>query len=142
MIPGGKVSTFKHIATAISRDNWATLNHFCGHVQSVCVTKFSPSLYSSDEKPKSYFAIGANDGALSVFDTVTNRPVIVLTDIFESGVSDIAWSPNGKRLFAVSSDGTILCINFTPEFFGTELDTPHVEMHFMAHYNMKPTRLT
>jgi WD40 repeat protein len=38
-----------------------------------------------------------------------DRPLVV-RDLFESAVTDIAWSPDGQHVVACSSDGTVVLI--------------------------------
>jgi WD40 repeat protein len=130
LIPGGKVSAFRHIATTIARDRWEIMHHYAGHVQSVCVTKFSPIFYKTGEAPMFFFALGANDGAISVFDCHSQRLVLALTDVFKSGVTDISWTADGTLLFATSSDGSLITIHWPPEHLGEQYQRSEVENLF------------
>jgi hypothetical protein len=66
---------------------------------------------------------------------------MALTDIFESGVTDISWTADGTMLLATSSDGTMISIHFPYEQLGYRTERSIVEQRFRELYNMVPLRV-
>ena len=49
---------------------------------------------------------------MSIWNTNTSRPLVILQDIASKSISDLAWTPDGQTLFAASLDGGILAVKF------------------------------
>jgi protein HIRA/HIR1 len=60
-------------------------------------------------------ALGSQDRSVSIWVTRFSRPVCVAADIFDNNVYDLAWTPDGKSLFACSQDGTVACLQLESE---------------------------
>lgn len=109
----------------IERTRWDSEINLIGHEGPTEVCMFSPRLFYT--KPPA--ANGAPDGqgsgnlvtviasagqdrTLSVWNTNTSRPVVILQDIASKSISDLSWSPDGQTLFACSLDGSIISVRF------------------------------
>jgi protein HIRA/HIR1 len=110
----------------INRGSWDSDINLIGHEAPVEVCAFSPRLYSSQpiNKPAidsqghaapnlvTVIACAGGDKSLSIWITSNPRPIVVTQDISAKSISDLAWSPDGKCLFATTLDGTILVVRF------------------------------
>ncbi|KRZ83007.1 Protein HIRA [Trichinella sp. T8] len=94
------------VSKIIERNGWKCELDFAGHRMAItCVSNVC-----------SCCAIGSKDRSLSVWSASENRPVVVLTDIFESSISDISWDSSGLILIAASVDGSV--INNLRRYYG------------------------
>ncbi|KAI9323328.1 WD40-repeat-containing domain protein [Dichotomocladium elegans] len=115
------------VAAIISREDWSADVSLVGHRCPIEVACFNPKLFylsdstegiiASDDTTKTenmatVCALGGQDHSLSVWVTKYDRPVCVVSDIFEGNVYDLAWSPDGQSLFACAHDGTVACLRF------------------------------
>ncbi len=57
-------------------------------------------------------ALGSQDTKLSVWLSHDKRPLLVGSKLFKQSVVDLAWTPDGARLLACSSDGTVGLLAF------------------------------
>ena len=57
-------------------------------------------------------ACAGQDKALSVWITSNSRPLVITQDLAVKSISDLAWSPDGRNLFATSLDGSIIAVMF------------------------------
>lgn len=73
------------------------------------------SLDDSEKTLATICALGSQDRSVSIWATKFSRPVCVAADIFDNNVHDIAWTPDGKNLFACSQDGTVACLQLGEE---------------------------
>jgi protein HIRA/HIR1 len=101
-----------------------------GHEGPVEVCAFSPRLFNkiipgqrtADGRPISslvtVIACAGQDKALSVWITSNPRPLVIAQDLAVKAISDLAWSPDGKNLFATSLDGSIVAVMFTDDELG------------------------
>ncbi|KAK2752821.1 HIR complex subunit [Onygenales sp. PD_40] len=110
----------------INRGSWDGDINLIGHEGPVEVCAFSPRLYSPQPVTKNSFdkhghslntlvtviACAGADKSLSVWITSNPRPVVITQDLAAKAISDLAWSPDGKCLFATALDGTILAVRF------------------------------
>ena len=124
------------VAAVIERDKWSESApiSLVGHENTVQVAAYNPRLFyapSEDEDGKliaarplatelapenvcSVVALGADDCSISIWKTSLPRPVIVAKDAFDRQILDLAWSGDGRTLWACSSDGTIGVLDFWP----------------------------
>jgi protein HIRA/HIR1 len=104
----------------INRGSWDGDINLIGHEAPVEVCSFSPRLYSTQPIKSgsehhnlvTVIACAGGDKSLSVWITSNPRPIVVAQDISAKSLSDLAWSPDGKCLFATALDGTILAVRF------------------------------
>lgn len=114
----------------IERTRWDSEINLIGHEGPTEVCMFSPRLFYT--KPPAangasngqgsgnlvtVIASAGQDRTLSVWNTNTSRPVVILQDIASKSISDLSWSPDGQTLFACSLDGGIISVRFE----GTDL---------------------
>lgn len=57
-------------------------------------------------------ASAGQDKTLSIWNTNTSRPVVILQDLAGKSISDLAWTPDGQTLFASSLDGSVVVAKF------------------------------
>lgn len=107
----------------VTRGSWDGDTTLIGHEGPVEVCAFSPRLYGMDPVDRALpeghahphttvIACGGADKCLSIWTTSSPRPLVVTQEISSKPVSDLAWSPDGRVLFATTLDGTILTIMF------------------------------
>ncbi|PHH86730.1 hypothetical protein CDD83_9826 [Cordyceps sp. RAO-2017] len=108
----------------IERTRWDSEINLIGHEAPTEVCMFSPRLFHT-VKPDAngatnghggqlvtVIASAGQDKTLSIWNTNTSRPVIILQDLTGKSISDLAWTPDGQTLFASSLDGGIVAVKF------------------------------
>ncbi|KAI0659408.1 WD40 repeat-like protein [Cubamyces menziesii] len=107
------------IAAVIARNTWTSEISLVGHENTVEVAAYNPHIFLRDPSQPvtapnicSVVALGADDRAVSVWQTKAPRPLIVAKDVFERQIMDLSWSNDGLTLYAVSSDGTMAVFSF------------------------------
>ncbi|KAI1374417.1 Hira-domain-containing protein [Hypoxylon crocopeplum] len=109
----------------IERTRWDSEINLIGHEGPTEVCMFSPRLFHTKKPMENGVANGHSGGALvtviasagqdktlSIWNTNTSRPVVILQDLASKSISDLAWTPDGQILFASSLDGGIVAIRF------------------------------
>ncbi|KAJ4144455.1 hypothetical protein LMH87_003337 [Akanthomyces muscarius] len=107
----------------IERTRWDCEINLIGHEAPTEVCLFSPRLFhtskpggeaSESDQPSLVTVIAAagQDKTLSLWNTNTSRPVVILQDLAGKSISDLAWTPDGETLFAASLDGSIVVARF------------------------------
>ncbi|GKZ88422.1 HIR complex subunit [Aspergillus niger] len=110
----------------INRGSWDGDINLIGHEAPVEVCAFSPRLYSPQPITKptvdsqghavhnsvTVIACAGGDKSLSIWITSNPRPIVVAQELAAKSISDLAWSPDGKCLYATALDGTILAVRF------------------------------
>ena len=110
----------------INRGTWDGDIHLIGHEGPVEVCAFSPRLFMKEpieNAPRgpsghpipnlvTVIACAGQDKALSVWITSNSRPLVITQDLAVKSISDLAWSPDGRNLFATSLDGSIIAVRF------------------------------
>ncbi|QKX56095.1 uncharacterized protein TRUGW13939_03195 [Talaromyces rugulosus] len=111
----------------INRGSWDGDINLIGHEAPVEVCSFSPRLYSTQPVTKTggehhnlvtVIACAGGDKSLSVWITSNPRPIVVAQDVSAKSLSDLAWTPDGKCLFATALDGTIVAVHFEDSELG------------------------
>jgi protein HIRA/HIR1 len=134
-----------HMAPLVSRGgSWASAHSLVGHSGAVVASRASGKLFApprgrrqkqhsgggggdSSPPPRDpsevgrVVALGAQDGRVSVWLTTRPTAVAVAARFFKQSVVDLAWTPDGFSLLAVSSDGTLACFQFEEEELGEAL---------------------
>ena len=107
----------------IERTRWDSEINLIGHEGPTEVCMFSPRLFHT-EKPSSdltnghsgqlvtVIASAGQDKTLSIWNTNTSRPVVILQDLAGKAIADLAWTPDGQTIFAASLDGSVVVVKF------------------------------
>ncbi|KAJ8098604.1 TUP1-like enhancer of split-domain-containing protein [Lipomyces tetrasporus] len=99
----------------VNRGVWDSEINLIGHEGPVEVAAFSPRMFAKAKGSKqlvTVIACAGQDKALSVWNTSNPRPIVVSQDIAEKAITDLAWAPDGQKVFASSLDGSILVCTF------------------------------
>ncbi|KXJ88565.1 TUP1-like enhancer of split-domain-containing protein [Microdochium bolleyi] len=110
----------------IERSQWDSEINLIGHEGPTEVCMFSPRLFHTKKPAENgttnghapaaslvtVIASAGQDKTLSVWNTNTSRPVVILQDLAAKSISDLAWTPDGQTLFAASLDGSIVVAKF------------------------------
>ncbi|KAK5996468.1 Protein HIR1 [Cladobotryum mycophilum] len=108
----------------IERTRWDSEINLIGHEAPTEVCMFSPRLFHTSKPGQNGQANGhggqlvtviasaGQDKTLSIWNTNTSRPVVILQDLAGKSISDLAWTPDGQTLFASSLDGSIIVVKF------------------------------
>ncbi|KAG8525606.1 HIR complex subunit [Bacidia gigantensis] len=117
----GPVST----VCIINRGPWDGEIHLVGHEGPTEICAFSPRLFTKSPtdtaSPHTVVACSGQDKALSIWVTAKTRPLTIVQDVAGKSVVDLAWTPDGRTLFAASLDGTITAVIFEPDEIGYEM---------------------
>ena len=70
---------------------------------------------------RSIFAILTADTVL-IYDTIHDQPLAVARGLHYAGLTDAAWSADGKTLFVTSSDGYVSILSFKNGELGKTLE--------------------
>lgn len=108
--------------TIINRGTWDSDISLVGHDAPCEVASFCPRIFSLDEgliggenqasSLITVIATAGQDKTLAIWNTSNPRPLLVASNVSEKSITDIAWSPDGSKLFACSLDGTIVVAMF------------------------------
>lgn len=116
----GPVST----AVIINRGQWDGEINLVGHEGPVEVCAFSPRIFNATPPSQfelsdparalttSVLACAGQDRSLTIWVTINSKPLFVTEGLCEKSISDLAWTPDGERLFLTSLDGTIALASF------------------------------
>lgn len=109
----------------IERTRWDSEINLIGHEGPTEVCMFSPRLFYTKPPAENgstnghgagnlvtVIASAGMDRTLSIWNTNTSRPLVILQDLASKAISDLSWTPDGQTLFAVSLDGSIVSVKF------------------------------
>ncbi|KAG6433091.1 hypothetical protein SASPL_104698 [Salvia splendens] len=136
----------RHSAPVLERGEWSATFDFLGHSAPIIVAKFNHSMFrrtqsnsedlktslvgwsngsskveGKDLQPYNVIAIGSQDRTITVWTTVSPRPLFVAKHFFAQSVVDLTWSPDGYSIFACSLDGTVATFHFDVSEIGYKL---------------------
>ncbi|KAL1544484.1 protein HIRA-like isoform X1 [Salvia divinorum] len=136
----------RHSAPVLERGEWSATFDFLGHNAPIIVAKFNHSMFrrtlsnskdlktslvgwsngsskveGKDLQPYNVIAIGSQDRTITVWTTVSPRPLFVAKHFFTQSVVDLTWSPDGYSVFACSLDGTVATFHFDVSEIGYKL---------------------
>jgi protein HIRA/HIR1 len=110
----------------IERTRWDSEINLIGHEGPTEVCMFSPRLFHT-VKPDSQdsgangaakgqlvtvIASAGQDKTLSIWNTNTSRPVVILQDLAGKSIADLAWTPDGQTIYAATLDGSVVVVKF------------------------------
>lgn len=106
----------------IERANWDSEINLIGHEGPTEVCSFSPRLFYTENPAENsgqgasglvtVIASAGQDKTLSIWNTNTSRPLVIVQDVASKSISDLAWTPDGQTLYASSLDGSIVVLGF------------------------------
>jgi len=114
----------------IERTRWDSEINLIGHEGPTEVCMFSPRLFHTRKPTEAQtnghaasnlvtvIASAGQDKTLSIWNTNTSRPLVILQDLASKSISDLAWTPDGETLFAASLDGSIVVVKFEDSELG------------------------
>ncbi|XP_052737819.1 protein HIRA homolog [Bicyclus anynana] len=108
-------------AQVVEREGWRCDKDFVGHRKAVTCARFNSNIFVKEGKKCCCAAVGSRDRTLSIWLTSLKRPLVVVHEMFSDSLLDLSWSSDGLNLLACSSDGTVVCIQFTNKEIGTPL---------------------
>ena len=122
----------------VNRGTWESEINLIGHEGPVEVTAFSPRLFcrepppppgTTEQQPPSVtvIACAGQDKTLSVWNTSFPRPFFISHELAAKSISDLAWTPDGEKLFLTSLDGTVGLFMFQKGELGFPVDTAQNE---------------
>ncbi|PRP76358.1 hypothetical protein PROFUN_08826 [Planoprotostelium fungivorum] len=106
----------------LNRGSWDMKVEFVGHTNSVTCTRFNHRVFVKGGAEVLYCSAGSSDCGISVWSTATMRAAAVIKPVLDS-----AWSPDGKHLVSVSSDGTAAVLIFPDDFLGQAMGAKETE---------------
>lgn len=108
----------------VERTRWDSEINLIGHEAPTEVCMFSPRLFHTVKPDQNGSANGnggqlvtviasaGQDKTLSIWNTNTSRPVVILQDLTGRSISDLAWTPDGQTIYACSLDGGVVVVKF------------------------------
>jgi len=102
---------------------------FMGPFSSINCVKFNPNLYANKETVINIFALGDNDGNISIWgigDNYTARKPFFLFKSHPNGnelIEDICWNAEGNMLIATTLKKYVFVALFGPSVFGERLSS-------------------
>ena len=88
-----------------------------GHLSSVEVAKFCPWNTSNSF----LIATASQDGWISIWNNLQERPLLVVSELFNQTVTDIIWDYDNQKnliIYACSYDGSVCKITLAKLYFG------------------------
>ena len=116
----------------VNRGSWDSDINLIGHEGPVEVCAFSPRMFYREPLTQAHLdaqghslipsvtviACAGQDKTLSVWNTSFARPFVITQELANKSISDLAWTPDGERLFVSSLDGGIMAVIFEPGELG------------------------
>lgn len=110
-------SAFSNDVKSKKNTNNVTWTSFIGHVTPIEVVSCFPFQFKCKDYPEKIIIIacGSQDGTVTVWTNISERPIAVFDGLFEHAVMDLGWSNNYSNgqtaLFTASYDGTVAKID-------------------------------
>jgi len=129
-----------HLAPLVARGGaWAAGHQLVGHTGAVVASRCAPVQFRAGTEgdkapPATLVALGAQDGRVSIWSTASARPAVVVARLFTQSVVDLAWTPDGHALLAVSTDGGLACLQFERGEVGRPLSKAAAAAHLRSLY--------
>ncbi|CAL8463095.1 g2629 [Coccomyxa elongata] len=119
-----------HTAALLDRRTWKYDFSFVGHNGAIVKASYNPMFFQpskDSDEAATCIALGSQDTKLSVWLSNAKRPTFVGHKLFQQSVLDLAWTPDGQRLLACSSDGTVAILHFEAKELGVPLEQGEVD---------------
>ena len=167
------VKSSKPIGNVIKRLQWDSVCDLVGHDASITCARFYQELLCSDSSgssngngndapPVSVVALGDQFGVLSVWNTNSQRALMICRDLFSStavgsngtlggthscGITDLSWrrrEDGGEPTYVLSvasMDGTVAVVEFSAAELGKECAPDSLNRHYARVYGISRTEL-
>lgn len=73
-------------------------------------------------------ALASADSTITVWQPKLEKPLVIMMDSFNLGVTDLTWGFNGNILLASSNDGEVMMIHFQSGVLGNPCTEPEKRM--------------
>lgn len=97
-----------------------------GNASADTISNGSAANSNGNAKFHSLVATSGQDKILAIWNTSDSRPMVVANNIALKPITDLAWSPDGTRLFASSLDGSVIVAMFEEGELGVAIPTENV----------------
>lgn len=132
----------------INRGTWDSDISLIGHEAPCEVASFCPRVFTAtkpdpkndnpeDTRLVTVVATAGQDKSLAVWNTSNSRPLLVACNVADKAISDIAWTPDGTKLFASSLDGTVLVAAFEEGELGYAVSFEEAELQLTRYGGKK-----
>ena len=109
----------RNFCPLVNRNTWEHEVFLMGEISPIMVSRWNPYIYTDgvDETtnmPKCYSisAIGGASSNLSIWSAKSQHPIVIVTDLSTSMITDISWGFNGNVLLASTLQGDIFYLHF------------------------------
>lgn len=96
-----------------------------GHVAPCEVTCFNPKTFINGVKQYYILAVGSQDLSISLWTTLSPYPFLLIKNVCEMPILDLAWSLDGTNLYYCSYDGTVGKLEFDLKELGNISTVEH-----------------
>ncbi|KAJ3337518.1 Vesicle-mediated ER to Golgi transport protein [Gonapodya sp. JEL0774] len=161
---GGYNARMPCVPLLVRGDEWRPELWLIGHVKSVEVARFSPLLFrpsdssmggsasstsnpitlptlSLNSDPFALCATASEDGCIVLWRSGRARSLLAVTNLFDSTVHDLAWSPDGLNLIAASHNGTCAILHIDATALGVPVVASEVSERLAKFGSVGATRL-
>jgi len=107
----------ENISPLIDRNQWNLLAALSGHSKPITVSRINSTLYKNKTDGNqlscySVIALGSAESTITVWQPSLEKPLVIMMDSFNLGVTDLSWGFNGNILLASSNDGSVVVMHF------------------------------
>lgn len=105
--------------------NQSPVCHLPGLAKPAIAVAFCPQKFESTRGSDSIFAMPykmifavATQDAIIIYDTERLQPIGMLTNLHYLSITDLCWTPDGRRIMVSSAEGFCSLVTFAPRCFG------------------------
>ncbi|CAK9441680.1 uncharacterized protein LODBEIA_P55480 [Lodderomyces beijingensis] len=130
------------LISLLSAQTWNTRESLVGHDLTCEVVRFSPHLYSElDQEMNNLYSIvasGGSDRSFALWNTSKTSPVLVLRDVVDAQIYDMAWTGTENLIFSTSR-GNLGVLSFDTNELGYKVSSKTVqELQKIQQDSVKP----